>query len=60
MFSGVDYSTVAFSNQHWNTFVDLTNDCYPDFVLTNDQNALEFWIFNSQTKTFTFSMHKLT
>ena len=60
MFTGTDFSAVAFSNQHWNTFVDLTNDCFPDFVLTNDQNALEFWIYNSQTKTYSFSNHQLT
>lgn len=59
MFTGGDYSAVAFSNQHWNTFIDLTNDCYPDFVLTNDQNSLEFWIYNSQTKTYIFSTFHL-
>lgn len=55
MFTDQDYSAIAFSNQHWNTFIDLTNDCFPDFVLTNDQNAIEFWIYSSQSKTFLFS-----
>jgi hypothetical protein len=41
-FSGSDiYTTLPFSNlYHWNTFIDLTNDCFPDFVLTNQDNQI--------------------
>jgi len=31
-------ANVPFSNQHWNSFVDLTGDCFPDLVITNSQS----------------------
>ena len=30
------YSAIPFSTPHWNSFIDLTNDCYPEMVITNN------------------------
>lgn len=55
-----DYTSVPFSNQHWNTFIDLTNDCFPDFVITNANGEIEFWIYNSASNKFNFRIYSIT
>lgn len=33
-----------FSDPHWNSFLDLTGDCYSDVVIVNSNKQIEFWI----------------
>jgi len=35
LFNGNQNMDVPFSNQHWNSFIDITDDCNPDIVITN-------------------------
>jgi hypothetical protein len=47
---------VPFSDPHWNSFVDITNDCYADLIITNDQNQIEFWIYQSSISKFSLAL----
>ena len=38
---------IAFSDQHWNSFIDLTGDCNPEIVLTSVLREIEFWVYTS-------------
>lgn len=42
---------LAFSDQHWNSFVDITGDCSSDIIITNANSQIEFWIYTKNKFT---------
>ena len=47
LFNGNQNVNVPFSDQHWNSFLDITDDCNPDIVITNDDLQIEFWVYTN-------------
>ena len=48
VFSGPsEYDTLPFADPHWNSYLDVTGDCYGDVVIVNSNNIVEFWIGGS-------------
>lgn len=41
--SVVDQSS-PFADPHWNSFLDITGDCYGDVVIVNSNMQIEFWV----------------